>query len=343
MATTIADVARRAQVSTATVSRVLTGAGTARPETRDRVLSAARDLNYRPSGIARSLKLRATRTLGLIVTDIENPFFPELVRAVEDAARAKGYALLLCNGADDPEREAGYLDLLVERRVDGIVIAAASLGARQRAWLADPPVPVVLINSVPLGLPLPAIASDSRLGGRLAIEHLLALGHRRIAHPTATIRNSDTKDRLAGARDAIARAGLPRDAVSVAVGDPRVSGGEQAMSEILARDPDVTAAFAYNDLMAIGAMRAVRAAGLRVPADISVIGFDDIDLAAYVDPPLTTMAQSTAEMGHWAFDQLARRLANPDDPPPLPVLLPVRLCIRESTAPPRARLPRTTS
>ena len=132
MPTTIGDVARRAGVSTATVSRVLTGQGRARPETRDRVVAAARDLGYRPSGVARSLRQRATRTIGLIVTDIENPFFPQLVRAVEDAARELGYAILLCNADDDPERESGYLELLVDRWVDGVVIAASSLGGRHR-------------------------------------------------------------------------------------------------------------------------------------------------------------------------------------------------------------------
>lgn len=336
MATTIADVARRARVSTATVSRVLSGVGRARPETRDRVFRAARELDYRPSGIARSLKLRATRTLGLIVTDIENPFFPELVRGVEDAARAAGYAVLLCNAADDPDREAAYLNLLVERRVDGVVIAASSLGSRHRDWLARPPLPVVLVNSVPPGVELPSIASDSRLGGRLAIEHLLGLGHRRIGHLMASERNSDAPDRLIGARDAIAAAGLPGDSLVVAVADARVAGGEQAMREVLRRAPEVTAAFAYNDLMAIGAMRAVRALGRRVPADVSVVGFDDIDLAAYVDPPLTTLSQATAEMGRWAFEQLARRLATADEPwTGSPVQLPVFLRVRESTGPVR--------
>ena len=166
MRATIVDVGRRARVSTATVSRVLGGVGRARPETRERVLTAARELGYRPSGVARSLKLRSTHTLGLIITDIENPFFPELVRAVEDAARDQGYAILLCNAADDPEREASYLDLLVDRRVDGVIIAASSLGVRHREWLAEPPPPVVLVNSTARALRLPPIPSDNPARGR---------------------------------------------------------------------------------------------------------------------------------------------------------------------------------
>ncbi|HEY7736393.1 MAG TPA: LacI family DNA-binding transcriptional regulator [Candidatus Limnocylindrales bacterium] len=331
---TIRDVAARAGVSTATVSRVLAGIGTARPETREKVRAAARDLEYRPSAIARSLKLRSTRTLGLIVTDIENPYFPELVRAIENAARANGYAVLLGNASDDPEREAGYLDLLVERRVDGVIIAASGLGAHHRRWLANPPLPVVLVNTVAEGVPLPGVASDNRAGGRLAVEHLVSLGHRRIGHLTAAPRHVAAPERLAGARDGLVASGLSADVLPIAAGESEVAGGERAMRDLLTGSPDLTAVFAYNDLMAIGAIRAIRSAGGRVPEDVSVVGFDDVDLAAYVDPPLTTIAQSTAEMGRWAFERLARLLATPDgDGGDEVVRLPVRLVVRSSTGP----------
>lgn len=341
MPATIDDVARRARVSTATVSRVLSGAAAARPETRARVLAAAAALDYRPSAIARSLKLRATRTFGLIVTDIENPFFPHLVRAVEDAARDEGYALLLCNAADDPERESGYLDLLVDRRVDGVIIAASSLGHRHREWLADPPLPVVLVNSVARGVRLPSIASDNAAGGAIAVRHLIELGHRRLAALTAGPRNTDAPARLAGVRRAMVKAGLEPDGLVVARGDAGVIGGQAAMDEILVRDPAVTGVVAYNDLMAIGAMRAIRAGGRRVPGDVSVVGFDDVDIAAFVDPPLTTVAQSIGALGRWAVARLIERLAagsadgavDTDLPPR--ILLPVRLEVRGSTAPVR--------
>jgi LacI family transcriptional regulator len=309
MATTIADVARRAHVSTATVSRVLAGHGRARPETRERVFAAASELGYRPSGVARSLRQRATRTIGLIVTDIENPFFPQLVRAVEDAARDLGYAILLCNAADDPERESAYLDLLVDRWVDGVVIAASSLGGRHREWLADASLPIVLVNTTDFEIGLSTIASDNRAGGGLAARHLADLGHERFGLIGAPPRNVDSPERLAGARDALRAAGVADDRVLVAIDEAGVAGGERAAADVLRRDPAVTALVAYNDLMAIGAMRAVRAAGLRIPDDVSVVGFDNVDLSAYVDPPLTTVAQSTSEMGHWAVQQLASELA----------------------------------
>jgi LacI family transcriptional regulator len=349
MTATITDVARRANVSTATVSRVLSGGGGARDETRDRVLAAARELGYRPSGVARSLRQRATRTLGLIVTDIENPFFPELVRTVEDAARERGYAILLCNASDDPEREAGYLDLLVDRWVDGVVIAASNLGVRHREWLLAAPLPIVLVNSVDRAIDVPTIASDSVLGGRLATELLVRLGHRRFGIITAGPRNLDAPDRLTGARSGLRDAGIPSAAAHVAIEEPTVAGGQRAAEAILALDPAVTAIVAYNDLMAIGAMRGIRATDRRVPDDVSVVGFDDVDLAAFVDPPLTTIAQSTGEMGRWAVDQLTRRLGRPAtvapangepggaiEPEPEPaahVVLPVRLVVRGSTGP----------
>ncbi|OGN84770.1 MAG: hypothetical protein A2X23_09780 [Chloroflexi bacterium GWC2_73_18] len=333
---TIADVAARAGVSPATVSRILSGALRARPQTRERVLGAVADLHYRPSGVARSLKLRTTRTLGLIVTDIENPFYPEVVRAIEDAALASGLALMLCNGAEDPEREAAYLELLAGRRVDGIIVAASRVTARHGRWLAHAPIPIVLVNCEAEGSGIPAILSDNRAGGRLAAEHLLALGHRAIGHLTAPVSNAAAELRLAGVREALSAIGLAPGALAVAEGDGHVAGGERAMAELLARAPGTTGVVCYNDLTAIGAMRALREHGLHVPRDVSVVGFDDLDLAAYVDPPLTTVAQQKARMGRWAVERLLRRIAGEPGLGGEVVHLDVSLQVRGSTAPRRA-------
>jgi DNA-binding LacI/PurR family transcriptional regulator len=351
---TIGDVARRAGVSTATVSRVLAGLGGARPATRERVLDAARELGYRPSGVARSLKLRTTQTLGLIITDIENPFFPQLVRAVEDVAREHGFALLLCNAAEDPDRESAYLDLLVDRRVDGVVIAVSGLGARHREWLAEPPLPVVLVNTVAPGLPHPSITSDNVDGGRQAAAHLLDLGHRRLGVLTAGARNAAAPDRVAGVRRAVEAHGLDPASIAVVVGEPDVGGGEAALCRLLDVAPETTGVLAYNDLMAIGAMRAIRASGRTVPGDISVVGFDDVAIAAYTDPPLTTIAQGIAELGRLAVERLVERLedaatASGDGASGdgafghrlrgSATVLPVRLVPRGSSGPPRMSVP----
>lgn len=313
MPTTIADVARRAGVSTATVSRVLSGVGRARPQTEQRVQEAARELGFRPSDVARSLKRRSTLTIGLIVSDIENPYFPQLVKAVESAAIEAGYAILLCSAGDDAERESSYLQLLVDRRVDGLIVAASTLGLRQSAWLAVAPLPVVLVNTAVPDLGIPSIVSDNAGGGRAAAEHLIGLGHRRFAYLLPPPRNLDAPGRLDGVRAALAEAALSGagrgDALAVAGGGPTVSGGEAAMRELLGREPRPTAVIAYNDLMAIGAMGAIRRAGLRVPDDVSLVGFDDVAFAAYVEPALTTLRQETVEMGRWAVGHLTGEIA----------------------------------
>jgi DNA-binding LacI/PurR family transcriptional regulator len=330
------EVAELAGVSTATVSRVLSGSLGSEAATRERVLSAAERLDYRPSATARALRRRATQTLGLLVTDIINPFFPEVARAVEDAAHLHGYGLLLCNAADDPKRELAYLNLLLERRVDGVVVASSRVTRRHAALLARSPVPVVLVNSEARGSGLPAITTDNRRAARLAAVHLLSLGHTTIAHVTAPAANAAAGLRLAGVRDALRAAGVTGE-LAIAMGDGHVEGGERAVAELLADAPAVTAIACYNDLTAIGALRAARACGRRVPDDLSVVGFDDIDLAAWTDPPLTTVAQPTAEMGRLAVEHLAARLeagAAADGGGPEVVHLPATLVQRGSTAPP---------
>jgi LacI family transcriptional regulator len=333
---TIADVAARAGVSTATVSRVLAGIGAARPETRRRVHAAARDLGYRPSRVARSLRVRATRTIGLIVTDIANPYFPEIVRAVEDAARGLDYAILLCNGGEDAEREAAYLDLLADRRVDAIIVASSGLTARHARRLQSAAVPVALVNSAPANGMLPAILSDNRAGTRMATEHLLALGHRAIGHVAGPATNAATAERIAGVRDALAAAGLGAKALTIVRGDGHAAGAGQAFDQLLARSPGTTAVVCYNDLTAAGVLAAARARSLRVPEDLSVVGFDDIELGRHLDPPLTTVAQDMTTMGRWAVERLAAELAASGPlPRPEVVYLPVELHVRGSTAAPR--------
>ena len=296
-------------------------------------MAAARELDYRPSGVARALKRRTTLTLGLLVTDIENPFFPQIVRAVEDAAHELGYGLLLCNAADDPRRELAYLDLLLERRVDGIVVASSRVTRRHAARLAAAPTPVVLVNSEAPGSGLAAITTAHRRGARLVTEHLLALGHRVIGHVTAPRANAAAGLRLAGVRDAMRLRGVQPDDLHIAVGDGHVAGGQFAAEALLVVD-GLTALVCYNDLTAFGALRAVRAAGLSVPEDISVVGFDDIDLAAWTDPPLTTVRQRTAEMGRWAVKRLAAQLSSTASADgPATVHLAPELVVRDSTAP----------
>jgi len=326
---TIDDVAARSGVSTATVSRVLSGSVPARPETRERVLAAARELDYRPSGVARALKRRETRTLGLLVTDITNPFYPQIVRAVEAAAHARGYGIVLANGGDDAARELEHLELLVERRVDGIVIASSLMTRRHAERLHRTAVPVVLVNDTVAGSRLPTVTTAHRRGARLATEHLIGLGHRRIGHIGAPADQAASGQRRQGVRDALRSAGLGEPLI--AIGDGGVAGGALATEALIGSD--ITGIVAYNDLTAIGALRALRRAGIGVPEAISVVGFDDIDLAAWTDPPLTTIRQPTDALGRWAVEHLADLLAGQAvDVATAPVLLEAVLVVRGSTA-----------
>lgn len=330
---TIRDVARRAGVSTATVSRVLAGIGNSRPGTAAAVVAAADELDYRPSGVARSLRMRRTRTLGLIVTDILNPFFPELVQAADLAARSLGYSILLGSAAYDGGRAMHYLDLMASRRVDGMIIASSQLSDESWAWLLASPVPAVVVNAEPRDLPLTVITSDNEGGSRMAAQHLLGLGHRRIAYLEGHPEFTAMKPRLAGFRRACEDAGLaPQDAPTFG-GEGRLESGERATAELLASGADITGIVCYNDLTAIGALRTLRAAGRRVPGDFSVIGCDDIAAASWVVPALTTVAQQKAEMGRMAVERLVATLDHADPVVHEVVRLPMVLRERESTGP----------
>lgn len=339
---TIRDVAARAGVSTATVSRALRGGTGVEPATRAKVEEAARELRYRPSGVARSLKLRSTQTIGLIVTDIENPFFPQLVRAVEDGARELGYAVILADGRRDPEREIQSLEVLVGRQVDGLIIASSAITERHASWFEDARCPVVVVNGRPPSGSVPTVLSDHRSGGRLVGEHLRELGHRQLVYVgTDDAFNNASEDRLAGLRDALAGSDARVESV---LGDGSVEAGELAALQALARWPATTAFACYNDLTAVGTLRGLRSRGLRVPEDVSVVGFDDVPFARFVEPPLTTVHQPTDEIGRWAaatlISMIARGHAGPDpDAVGEPERrMPVELVVRGSTArPPTAR------
>ena len=331
-------VAAHAGVSIATVSRVLTNAKLVRPETRQRVLEAVTALGYRPSGPARALARNRTHTLGLAMTDLAQPFYAELTRAVEAAAQAHGYTVVLANGAGDSRREAGYLELLAERRVDGILVASWGITERHVDWLVRAPVEVVLVSCRAIGVALPAILSASRDGARAAAEHLIALGHRRLAEVTGPAHSAAAPDRHRGVLDALSATGITDDELAVAHCDGDFESGERAVAELLSGTPRPTAVICYNDLVAAGALKAARNAGLQVPRDLSVIGFDDVPLARMVEPPLTTVAQPIAEMATWAVERIVAALAGSAagtmDGEPAIVELPCTLVIRASTAAP---------
>jgi LacI family transcriptional regulator len=337
---TIREVAGRARVSPTTVSHVLNATRFVSDEIRTRVLQAMAELAYRPNAVARSLRRGRTHTLGLVLPDSANPYFAELGRAIETAAFSRAHSVILCNTEGDLRRERAYLDLLAKGQVDGLLLVpAGDHGDGLRGLLRRGP-PVVLVDRAVADEPVDAVLSDKRGGAYLATRHLLALGHRRVGCIGGPSGLAVTGQRLQGYRDALRETGLPVDEGLVRRGDYHPGSGRAAARELLEAPDPPTAIFAGNDLMAFGVLRAAAELGRRVPADLALVGFDDIELASYTSPPLTTVTQSAAEVGRAAVELLLERLADPARPP-VRRTLPTRLVVRASCGSLRA-VARTT-
>lgn len=326
---TIKHVAQRAGVAVSTVSRVLNQSGYVSPETASKVRAAVEELGFRPSLPARTLVSGETRTLALMLPDISNPFFPALARGVEDRAISRGYSVMLCNTDGDPEIEARYIRLLREKWVDGMVMTGASGSASQVKQLLQNRIPVVVIDRAVRGAEVDLVGLDNIAGARLAVEHLARLGHRAIGL-IAGPKVSTSLDRAEGYRRALRAMGLPIRREWMVTGDFRFESGYEAMKGLLNARDRPAAIFASNDLMAIGAIRAAEEAGLRVPEDLAVVGFDDIMLATLVRPALSTIRQPAYEMGAAAVDLLLDRITGQRESPPRTVAFEPELIVRQS-------------
>lgn len=328
--------AAAAGVHPSTVSRVLSSGGPSSiaGATARRVTKAADRLGYRPSALARSLRLRRTLTLGMLVPDITNPFFSSIIKGAEDAARGRGYNLILCNTEDLPEREASYLAVLRERQVDGVLIASSRMGDATIAGLRRDRFPFVLLNRSARGAGDLAVLVDNRAGAEAVVAHLAALGHRRVAHIAGPSTTTTGAERWAGFTAAARANGLVADRRLLIEADGfSEAAGYASTRKLLARGNAPTAIFAANDLIAIGALAAIREAGLRVPHDISIVGFNDIPLAGLLEPALTTVRVPQLEMGHRAVELLVGRLEGSQHGP-CRIILPTTLVVRASSAGP---------
>lgn len=334
---TMADVARLARTSVATVSAIVNGSARVSPELAARVRAAIAEVGYRPDGIARSLKKGATQTIGLLVTDITNPFFTAVVRSVEATAQARGYSVILCNSDEDLKEERTYLDLLRTRRVDGLILVPSGGGGDYAGLAGDVKVPVVFVDRSVPGVAVDTVTVDNSRAVEAAVEYLLRLGHRRIGFITGLPHLSTSAERLKGYRRALRKAGVAVDPDLVRQGDFRQEGALQATQSLLALRPRPTALFAANNLMAIGAMLALRAAGLDCPAEVSFACFDDFEWAGAFHPRLTVLRQPTAEIGRRAMELLLERLTPGKNgtAPPHRLVLRAELVVRDSCAPPR--------
>ena len=297
---TVADVARRARVSRATVSRVLNQYPHIRPEVRSRVQRAMQALGYRPDQVARSLARRETQSLGLVVADITNPFYAETARAILEAARDHGYHVILCNTDNRPLLQEAYVEVLQQRRVDGIIFGSVFLDDPVVERLVAAGYPCLMYNRHLRSRRGSYIVLDNARASREVTRHLLALGHRRIGFVSGLRNISTAAERLQGYRAALRAAGLPVDPHLIRPGGFQAGMAQQAAQDLLKRSERPTAIVAGNDLMALGVIHAAGDLGLRVPEDLAVAGFDDIEIAGHHDIQLTTMAQQKAEMGRLA-------------------------------------------
>jgi len=299
----IKDVAERAGVSTATVSHVINNTRFVTESTRDKVLKAIENCNYYPNAHARSLASGRSHTLGLLVSDISNPFFPELVKTIEVAASERGYDIILASSNYDPARTSHYVRRMVGRRVAGVLLMTSEVDQTLIDELANLDIPAVFYNLEPTARPISNVVVDCEIGIDQALSHLVSLGHSRIAHVAGPHTTRAGSQRLSAFLHCIARY-LPDSDPLIHEGDFRVEGGRRAASVMLAQAAAPTAVLAANDLMALGLIKQFRSAGLSVPRDISIVGFDDIAFAELSDPPLTTISLPRIELGRKVVDAL---------------------------------------
>ena len=334
---TIKDVAARAGVSISTVSHVLNHTRRVSEDATRNVLEAVAALNYAPNSVARSLKVNHTRTIGLLVTASANPFFAEVIRGVEDYCFNQGYSLILCNTENRLERQRHYLRMLMEKRVDGLLVICTDIDAEIQALLRSyQSVPQVVMDWGGQCDFANVINDNVRIGAYLAGQYLVSQGHRELVCITGQLSKQTTQQRLDGVRDALAEAGLSLAEENILEGDYEMQSGFDAMQQLLTRPEKPTAVFAFDDPMAIGAICAATQAGFRVPEDISIVGYDDVEMARFSSPPLTTIRHPKAELGQLAVELLVSRVRNKELTVEALNVQP-ELVVRNSVAPPRPR------
>jgi LacI family transcriptional regulator len=328
---TIQDVARRARVSPATVSRVLNSSSTVHPDLVRRVQAAVEALNYQPNGVARRLRRRESPLWAMIVPDVGNPFFTSMVRGVEDVAQRSGYSVVLCNTDEDTGKEAGYIAAAAEERMAGVIIAAASTRDTDVTPVLDLRIPVVALDRRLRRIAADTVLADNERAAEEATEHLLDMGYRSVACITGPGQAMTAAERLAGYRRALRARGHQLRPSLVRRADFREHGGFEAMASLLA-DAALDAVFVANNLMTVGALECLIRRDVEVPRQIGVVGFDEIPWASLVRPSLSTVAQPTYEMGKTAGELLTTRLLTPSRPAET-VVLRTTLNVRASSTP----------
>jgi LacI family transcriptional regulator len=324
---TLHDVAKHAGVSPKTVSNVINNWPYITDGTREKVQLSIDALSYRPSGLASSLRTGRTNTIGVMIPDITNPFFGQVVRGCEDVLYTAGYSIFLCNTGEDATKERRYLDMLVNRGVDGLLMVGSRSSAEVLTAVVHDGIPVVTVDSPPQHGNTTVIEIDNIGGAQMAVEHLIARGHTRIAHLGGPQRLA-AAHRLQGYCQALENARIPYDENLVLRCAPTIRGGFQSSLTLIPSEKP-TAFFCYNDLMAVGAMVACHQLDLNIPRDVAIVGFDDIAIASFVEPALTTVRVRQYDLGRLASDLLLERLSGKEQSQ-TQVQFPVELMIRNS-------------
>lgn len=327
---TIRDVAKLAGVSVATVSRVLNKNGYVNKETEQKVMGAIEQLQYEPNAVARGLAGKQTGTIALILPDISNPFFPELARGVEDVAHRFGYTVILCNSDDQGSKERSYIEVLKKKYIDGIIFASSTLEDTDITYMRKSEIPMVLLDRAPRKESCSVVRVKNYEGARHAVEHLLRIGCKRVAHIYGPQEMITARERLAGYEDTVKMYDWFSPSLMVP-GHFRIDGGQHAIETLLTKHPDVDGIFAGNDLMAVGAMKALYRLGKKVPEDVAIIGFDGIGLTEIVEPELSTIAQPIYDMGALAATTLIQKITGVLRDHPIHEL-DVKLIVRDSTS-----------
>ncbi|HDZ9484892.1 TPA: substrate-binding domain-containing protein [Vibrio cholerae] len=310
---TMKDIARLAGVSTSTVSHVINKSRFVSDEIAERVNNAAQQLNYTPSALARSLKMNRTKTIGMLVTTSTNPFFGEVVKGVERSCYHQGYNLILCNTEGDNQRMKASINTLLQKRVDGLLLMCSTLeGERLDVFDRYPDIPIVVMDWGPILFASDKIQDNSLQGGYMAAKHLIECGHKEIGCITGPLIRHQAQMRYEGYKRALAEAGIAINPDWIVESDFECEGGYQAFEKLYQRGKLPSALFVSNDMMAMGVIQAASQRGLRVPDDLSLIGYDDVHIAKFMTPALTTIHQPKYRLGKAAVDTLLYRLENPD-------------------------------
>jgi LacI family transcriptional regulator len=334
MRPTIKEVAARARVSVGTVSNVMTGAVPVSPELRARVAAVIQELDYHPNHVARSLKIKQTRMIGMVISDIANPFFPQVIRGAEDAALAHRYLLVTFNTDDQPAREQQVLSVLRSRRVDGLllVVAPNQGDASHIQAMIDSGIPVVCLDRVAPNVTVDSVTVDNIKGARDCVRHLIDMGHREIGMISGSLGLRNARDRLSGYEEALQESGIGLDPELVREGDFRIEAGYRLSRDLLCRRRPPTALFVSNGMMTVGVLRTLRELALHCPEELALAGFDDLPFSELIQPTLTSVAQPAYEIGYRGAELLIGRIEGTmKEVVPLEIKLEVELKIRQSS------------